>query len=115
MRRSCLGIAGVVLAFALAGCGEPAEEGPDPYKGTEFPAIEQLSDNMTKNVKNKSATTKGVEEAGREERPRRKSRTRSRLATPRRKSRSDSRRRSGEAGLGLLFTFRKPATSRAQS
>ena len=34
MRRSCLGIAGVVLAFTFAGCGESEPEGPIQFKGT---------------------------------------------------------------------------------
>ena len=37
MRRICLGIAGVLLAVSLAGCGETNEEGPISYKGTHFP------------------------------------------------------------------------------
>jgi hypothetical protein len=61
MRRSCLGIAGVLLASALAGCGEQKEEGPVPYKGTDSPAIQALSKQMQENVKNKSITSKGEE------------------------------------------------------
>jgi hypothetical protein len=61
MRRICLGIAGGFLAVSLAGCGEPAEEGPISYKGTSSPAIEQLRDTMAENAKGKSAATKGVE------------------------------------------------------
>jgi hypothetical protein len=61
MRRSCLGIAGALLAFSLAGCGESSEEGPITYKGTDSPAIQQLRDDMAKNAKNKTATTKGAE------------------------------------------------------
>jgi hypothetical protein len=62
MRRICLSIAGSVLAVTLAGCGETNEEGPISYKGTTSPAIEKLRDNMAENAKNKSATTKGVED-----------------------------------------------------
>jgi hypothetical protein len=61
MRRSRLGIAGVLLASALAGCGETKEEGPVPYKGTDSPAIQELSKQMQENVKNKSITTGGSE------------------------------------------------------
>ncbi len=61
MRRSCLGFAGVVLASALAGCSEPKEEGPVPYKGTDSPAIQALTKQMGENVKNKSITTAGTE------------------------------------------------------
>jgi hypothetical protein len=62
MRRSCLSIAGVLLASALAGCGEPAEEGPKPYKETEQgPGIKQLIETQNNNMKNKSITTKGEE------------------------------------------------------
>ena len=62
MRRLCLGLAGGLLAASLAGCGETNEEGPISYKGTNSPAIEKLRDNMSENAKNKSATTKGVED-----------------------------------------------------
>ena len=62
MRRSCLGIAGVLLASALAGCGETKEEGPIAYKGTETsPAIQELIERQNANMKNKSATSKGEE------------------------------------------------------
>ena len=62
MRRSCLGIAGVLLASALAGCGEPSEEGPKPYKETELsPAIKQLTENQNKNVTTKPTTPKPEE------------------------------------------------------
>jgi predicted small lipoprotein YifL len=62
MRRSCLGIAGALLAFSLAGCGESAEEGPVGYKGTDSPAIQDQLKVMTENAKNKSITTKGAED-----------------------------------------------------
>lgn len=62
MRRSCLLIAGVLLASALAGCGEPTEEGPKPYKETEAsPAIKQLIETQNNNMKTKASTTKGEE------------------------------------------------------
>jgi hypothetical protein len=62
MRRSCLGIAGVLLASALAGCGEPSEEGPKPFKETELsPPIKQLMENQNKNVIAKPTTSKPEE------------------------------------------------------
>ena len=69
MRRSCLGIAGGVLAFSLAGCGETTEEGPDQLTRGPIPRrSRQLRDDMAENAKNKSAATKGVEDkVGREE------------------------------------------------
>jgi hypothetical protein len=63
MRRSCLGIAGVLLASALAGCSEPKEEGPVPYKGTDSSAIQEQLKLTSENVKNKSITSKGDEKA----------------------------------------------------
>jgi hypothetical protein len=62
MRRSCLGLAGVVLASALAGCSEPKEEGPVPYKGTDSPAIQALAKQAGENVKNKSITNPPTDE-----------------------------------------------------
>jgi hypothetical protein len=62
MRRIYLGIAGSLMAVALAGCGESNEEGPISYKGTNSPAIEKLRDGMADNAKNKSAAAKGVED-----------------------------------------------------
>jgi hypothetical protein len=62
MRRSCLGIAGALLAFALAGCSETQDEGPVTYKGTNSPEIEKMRDAMSANMKNKASGTKGAEE-----------------------------------------------------
>ena len=61
MRRSCLGIAGVLLASALAGCGETKEEGPVPYKGTDSSAIQEQLKLTSENMKNKAITSKGEE------------------------------------------------------
>jgi hypothetical protein len=61
MRRSCLGTAGALLAFAFAGCGDTKDDTPITYKGTDSPAIQQLRDGMAQNVKNKSITSKGEE------------------------------------------------------
>ena len=47
MRRVCSSIAGVVMAFTLAGCGEsPPESGTVPFKATESPAIKGLEKQM---------------------------------------------------------------------
>ena len=51
MRSFCMGIAGVILAFTLTGCGETVDEGPVGFKGTTSPAIDALRDNMSKTVK----------------------------------------------------------------
>jgi hypothetical protein len=51
MRRFCLGIAAVVLAFSLTGCGESEKEGPTPFKGTNSTDIDKLSDLMSQNQK----------------------------------------------------------------
>jgi len=57
-----LGIAGVVLAFTLAGCGGESEpEGPIQYKGTNTPDIDKQLDIMAKNAKDKVYTTKQPE------------------------------------------------------
>ena len=61
MRRFSLEIAGVVLAFTLAGCGESKPEPTVEYKGTNPAGIDKLLDNMSQNVKNKVATTKQKE------------------------------------------------------
>jgi outer membrane PBP1 activator LpoA protein len=55
MRRICWVIAGVVLAFTLAGCGESAPEaGPVDYKGTNSAAIDSLRKQMSENMANKN-------------------------------------------------------------
>jgi hypothetical protein len=56
MRRSWLGIAGVVLGCAFAGCGETATEGPIQYKGTNSAEIDKQLDIMAKNQKSKVFT-----------------------------------------------------------
>ena len=61
MRRLCLGIAGIVLAFPLGGCGDSSEEGPVTYKGTDSPAIQEMLKNQSKNMQTGAATTKAAE------------------------------------------------------
>jgi hypothetical protein len=61
MRRSCLGIAGVVLALTFTGCGETEPEGPIQYKGTNSAEIDKQLDIMSQNQKNKAFTTKQAE------------------------------------------------------
>jgi len=62
MRRFCSGIAGVILAFTLAGCGESAEpEGPVQFKGTNPPGLDKQLDVMSENMKNKAYTKKQTE------------------------------------------------------
>jgi hypothetical protein len=51
MRRFGSGIAGLVLTFALAGCGETAPEGPIESKQINNEAIAKLRDNMAANAK----------------------------------------------------------------
>jgi hypothetical protein len=51
MRRFCMGIAGVILAFTLTGCGETVDEGPKGFKATNDPSIDALRDQMSKQVK----------------------------------------------------------------
>jgi predicted small lipoprotein YifL len=62
MRRVCSGIAGVVLAFTLAGCGESPPETPVANKGADIDAINKLRDNMSANAKNKKAWERPKEE-----------------------------------------------------
>jgi len=62
MRRLCLLLAGIVLAIPLGGCGESSEEGPISYKGTDSPAIRKQLELQSENMKNKSSTTRAVEE-----------------------------------------------------
>jgi hypothetical protein len=50
-----------MLALVVAGCGETQEEGPIQYKGSDSPAIQQLREGMSANMKNKSITSKGEE------------------------------------------------------
>ena len=65
MRRICNLIAGVVMAFTLAGCGEsPPETGTTvPFKGTQSPAIDALRENMSKNAAGGKSTTKASDAA----------------------------------------------------
>ncbi len=61
MRRLCSGIAGVVLALGLAGCGETVPEGPGEFKASNSEAINKFRDNMSANAKNKVYLKKPVE------------------------------------------------------
>jgi hypothetical protein len=73
MRRSCFGIAGLVLTLSLAGCGDSVDDGPVSYKGTNTPAIQdqlKLTSDIAKNNKgsakaadDKSAGKKDAKEA----------------------------------------------------
>jgi hypothetical protein len=63
MRRSCFGIAGLVLALSLAGCGDSVDDGPVSYKGTNTPAIQdqlKLTSDIAKN--NKGTATKAADD-----------------------------------------------------
>ena len=51
MCRFWLRIAGVVLAFSLAGCSDEPEDGSTPYKGSETEAIKKLKDQMSESLK----------------------------------------------------------------
>jgi hypothetical protein len=46
-----LRIAGVVLAFSLAGCADGPEEGTKTYKGSESESIAKLRDHMSESMK----------------------------------------------------------------
>ena len=49
MRRSRLGIAGIVLAAALAGCGDSGvQEGTVPFKGTNTEPLNAMKNEMKK-------------------------------------------------------------------
>jgi len=54
MRRFCSGIAGVVLAFTLAGCGESEPEGPVQFKATNPAGLDKQLDVMSDIQKNKT-------------------------------------------------------------
>jgi hypothetical protein len=52
MRRSCLGIVGIVLAAAFAGCSDTGvQEGPVPFKGTSTEQFNAMKNETQKNVK----------------------------------------------------------------
>jgi hypothetical protein len=61
MRRFCSGIAGVVVAFTLAGCGESEPEGPVQFKATNPAGLDKQLDIMSENQKNKAFTKKQTE------------------------------------------------------
>ena len=63
MRGICMGIAGVALTFALAGCSETVDEGPVGFKGSQSPTIEALQKSMSENVKNKDHLKKPAAES----------------------------------------------------
>jgi predicted small lipoprotein YifL len=69
MRRFCSGIAGVVLAFTLAGCGESPPETPVANKGADIDAINKLRDNMSANAKNKKTWEKPKEDKPADKKP----------------------------------------------
>jgi hypothetical protein len=69
MRRFCSGIAGVVLAFTLTGCGESEPEGPIQYKGTNSAQIDKQLEIMSKNQKNKVFTAKQPESKPADKKP----------------------------------------------
>ncbi|MFI5454131.1 MAG: hypothetical protein ACHRXM_01640 [Isosphaerales bacterium] len=70
MRRLSLEIAGVVLAFTLAGCGESQpESGPVQYKAPNPAGIDKQLDIMSQNAKNKVTTTKPKETKAGEKKP----------------------------------------------
>jgi hypothetical protein len=70
MRRLSLEIAGVILAFTLAGCGESQpESGPVQYKAPNPAGIDQQLDVMSKNAKNKVGLTKPKETKQPESKP----------------------------------------------
>ena len=52
MRRYCLGIAGIVVAATLAGCGDTGvQEGAVPFKGTSTEPFNAMKNEMQKNAK----------------------------------------------------------------
>jgi hypothetical protein len=51
MRRSCLGIAGILAAATLAGCSDTGvQEGPVPFKGTSTDQFNGMTNQMKKNA-----------------------------------------------------------------
>jgi hypothetical protein len=63
MRRFCMGIAGVILAFTLTGCGDTVDEGPKGFKATTDPSIEALRDQMSKQAKGQDYKKKPAAES----------------------------------------------------
>jgi len=61
MCRFCSGIAGVILAFTVAGCGESAPEGPLPSKAVDPAAIDKQLEIMSQNQKKPVFTKKPVD------------------------------------------------------
>jgi hypothetical protein len=59
MRRSCLGIVGIVLAAAIAGCGDTGvQEGTVPFKGTSTEQFNEMKNETQKNVKTQAYAKK---------------------------------------------------------
>jgi hypothetical protein len=53
MYRFCSGMAGVLLAFTVAGCNDSAPETPLPVQPVNTDAIDKTLDVMKKNAQNK--------------------------------------------------------------
>jgi hypothetical protein len=61
MRRLCLGIAGVVLASTLAGCGEPAVQETSAEKtDVTGPGFDAMKNDMLKGMQTKSYQKKAA-------------------------------------------------------
>jgi hypothetical protein len=61
MHRFRSGIAGIVLAAALAGCGgTTVDEGPKPFTPTDTTALEPLKQQLQESMKKKSYAQKAV-------------------------------------------------------
>jgi hypothetical protein len=61
MRRFCSGIAGVVLAFTIIGCGDSAPEGPLPTQSVSPDLIDKQLKIMSDNQKNRVFEKKQVD------------------------------------------------------
>jgi predicted small lipoprotein YifL len=60
MHRFRSGIAGIVLAGALAGCGSTVDEGPHEFKPTDTTSLNPLMDEMKSSMKKKDYAQKAV-------------------------------------------------------
>jgi hypothetical protein len=68
--RVCLGIAELVLAVTLAGCGDAAPPaGPVEFKGSSSDAINKFRDKMSENVKTKAIYQKSAPETKPSDKP----------------------------------------------
>jgi hypothetical protein len=64
MSRFCLGIAGVVLAFSLIGCGDTeVDKGPMGFKPTDTTPFKEMTRQMQESMQKKSYMKKAVAEA----------------------------------------------------